>query len=411
MDDKTLYSLILGINTPWRITSVKLDQSQNTVFVEVDYDPDIPLTCAECKKHCTTHDHAPKRQWRHLDTCQYKTVINMCPPRSNCPEHGVKTVRIPWAEKGSRFTVLFEAVIISWLRQASIKSVSESFHLTWDEVDGIMQRAVERGLSRRKLNPIKNLGLDEKAFQKHHRYSTILLNKDNDTVIDVLDDRRKETLLAHLKSEKTLYSMLESVSLDMWDPYIGALLEFDPDLKAKMNFDRYHIAAHFSKAVDTVRANEHRELMADGDDSLKYSRFDWLKNAGNIDNRTRAEFVRLTKKILRTARAWAMKETAAQLWGYTYREAAEKAWKRLTRWMLLSRLPAMIKLAKTIRDYLYGIINAVVSGVTNAASESKNAVIQKIKARACGYRNRERFRAAILFHLGGLDMAPTVYRY
>jgi transposase len=66
----------------------------------------------------------------------------------------------------------------------------------------------------------------------------------------------------------------------------------------------------------------------------------------------------------------------------------------------------MIKVARMIRTHLDGIINAVVLRATNALSESMNAKIQRVKARACGYRNRQRFRNAILFHLGGLDLHP-----
>jgi transposase len=61
-----------------------------------------------------------------------------------------------------------------------------------------------------------------------------------------------------------------------------------------------------------------------------------------------------------------------------------------------------------VERYLEGILNAVVMQTTNAAAESMNARIKRIKAMACGYRNRERFRNAILFHLGGLDLYPRV---
>lgn len=406
MDDKALYQLILGIYSPWRVEGVAIDPPAGNVIISVGHDPDIRVACPRCGTLCTYHDHAPKRQWRHLDTCQYRTVVEAATPRADCPTHGPLTIHVPWAEQGSRYTALFEAAVLIWLREASIKSVGQSFRLTWDSIDGIMQRGVKRGLARRKLKPVTNLGIDEKAFQKHHRYSTILLDKDTDTVIDVLEDRRKETLHDYLVREKALFSQLKTISMDMWDPYIAAFLEFDPTLKDKISFDRYHVAAHFSKGVDQVRADEHRELQEKKDDRLKYTRFDWLFNGLKIDNRSRSAFMRLARSALRTARAWAMKETAAGLWSFKYKQAAENAWMKLSRWMMMSRLKPMIKLAKMIRNYLWGIINATVSGVTNAASESKNAVVQKIKARACGFRNRLRFRNAILFHLGGLDMAP-----
>lgn len=408
MDDKALYQQVLGIYPPWHIESVTVDSSANAVGIKVVYDPELPVSCPVCDKTCNRHDHGPKRQWRHLDTCQFKTIVVATIPRANCPIHGVLTTKVPWAETGSHYTAMFEAMVISWLKDAGNQAVQKHFYLSWDKVDGIMQRGIDRGLSRRKPKPIKNLGVDEKAFQKHHIYSTILLDKDNGTVFDVLDDRKMETLLNYMLREKNVFSRLESISLDMWDPYIGAILAFDSSLVDKMHFDRFHVASHFSKAIDKIRAEEHRELLGNDDERLKHTRFEWLKNSGKIDNRTRFDFMKLARSKLRTARAWAMKELASQLWGFTYRGVAEKAWKALIRWMALSRLEAMVSVSKTLRNYLWGILNAAVSQITNAASESINAVIQKIKSRACGFRNRERFRRAILFHLGGLDMMPKM---
>ncbi len=77
------------------------------------------------------------------------------------------------------------------------------------------------------------------------------------------------------------------------------------------------------------------------------------------------------------------------------------------RWRGLQRLIALCqKTAKTIRQHLYGIINAIVLKANKGIAESINAKIQKVKAMACGFRNRERFRNAIYFHLGELDLYP-----
>ena len=54
-----------------------------------------------------------------------------------------------------------------------------------------------------------------------------------------------------------------------------------------------------------------------------------------------------------------------------------------------------------------GVIDAVLTNVTNAHSEATNAKIQWIKRLGCGYRNRERLRNAIYFHLGELDLYPN----
>ena len=96
------------------------------------------------------------------------------------------------------------------------------------------------------------------------------------------------------------------------------------------------------------------------------------------------------------------------LWHYVSRTWAEKAWKHWLGWALRSRLKPVCKAAKTIQRHLYGIINAIVLKANNGIAESINAKIQKVKAMACGFRNRDRFRRAIYFHLGGLDLYPRI---
>ena len=78
------------------------------------------------------------------------------------------------------------------------------------------------------------------------------------------------------------------------------------------------MAQHLSKAVDKVRSTEHKAFIKEyGESPLTKTKHQWLKNSGKTDNRTRGWFMELTKRKLKTARAWAIKETAAKLWGYT----------------------------------------------------------------------------------------------
>ena len=99
-------------------------------------------------------------------------------------------------------------------------------------------------------------------------------------------------------------------------------------------------------------------------------------------------------------------EAATKLWSYLERGWAERAWKKWISWAMRSRIGPMKAAARTIREHLWGIVNAVMAGVTNARAEGINAIVQKLKRRAHGYRNKSRFRNAIYFHLGGLDLKP-----
>ena len=109
---------------------------------------------------------------------------------------------------------------------------------------------------------------------------------------------------------------------------------------------------------------------------------------------------------LKTARAWAIKKAVALLWDFRYRGAAEKAWGR-TSWIARCRLEPVKRVGRMVRAYFWGIVNAIIARVSNAMTEAKNARIQRINNMACGFRNRERFRMAILFHLGGLNLMPA----
>ena len=171
-------------------------------------------------------------------------------------------------------------------------------------------------------------------------------------------------------------------------------------------FDSYHLLGSMGKAVDTVRKREHRALRAAGDETLTGSKYLWLYSEENLPEIHRDHFAELRGLHLKTARAWAIKEAAMLLWGYVRRGWAERLWGRWYRWAIRSRLEPVKRVARMIKKHWEGVINAATTSVTNARAEAINSRIQWVKRMACGYRNRENFRHAIYFHLGGLDLYP-----
>ena len=128
MQDIELYKKILGITSPWVVSDVRLELKQRAVTVLVNYDDSIPVACPVCAGQATIYDHQLRR-WRHLDTMQLKTLIECEVPRARCEEHGVKQLPVAWAEANARFTALFEALVIGWLKEASISAVAEMLGL------------------------------------------------------------------------------------------------------------------------------------------------------------------------------------------------------------------------------------------------------------------------------------------
>jgi transposase len=298
--------------------------------------------------------------------------------------------------------------VIDWLQETNASAVARQLGLSWDQVDGIMQRAVKRGLARREVRLPERLGVDETSFQRRHEYVTIVHDAQTGKVIHVADSRKKEVLTAFYNQFSAEdRERVQSVTIDMSRAYIEATKEAIPEAERKIAFDKFHVAKHLGDGVDKVRRQEHRELRRLGDDSLVKTRYLWLTHPSNLRPDQWTAFRALRDSSLRTARAWALKETAMQLWHYTSRVWAERAWKKWYCWALRSRLEPMKKVGQMIRTHLWGIINAVVEMRTNARAEGLNSVVQWMKYTARGYRNRERFRNAIYFHLGGLDLYPA----
>lgn len=407
MRDKELYAQILGITSPWIVREVELALPAGEVIVHLDRDSSFKLTCPICGEASPGYDTRPRR-WRHLDTCQYRTVIAAEVPRVECSEHGVHQISVPWAEPGGRFTALFEALAIDWMKEASLSGVRRLLGLSWDEAAGIQSRAVRRGLKRRKLDPPKRIGVDETSFQKRHEYVTVVSDQDSGDVIHVADDRKKESLEGFYEtlSEEELRG-LESVSMDMWPAYITSTLECVPGAEEKIAFDKFHVAKHLGDAVDKVRRREHRDLSKTGRKDLKGTKYLWLRNSEKMNPCQWSQIRTLRQSTLRTAEAWSVKELAMSLWNYSSRSWARKAWEQCIFWAKETGLRPVIEVAGMLERHLGGILNAIVLGATNGRAEGINSRIQWIKKMACGFRNRERFRHAILFHLGGLDLYPA----
>lgn len=408
MDEYTLYGAVLGLSAPWTVELVELNERFGRVDVLVVYEDDGDWSCPECEGPARRHD-ARRRQWRHLDTCQYQTHVTAEIPRVHCPLHGVLQLPVPWAESNSRFTALFEMVVIGWLHEASISAVARRMGLSWDQVDGIMSRAVRRGLARRSITGLQRIGVDEVSSRRGYNFLTVVSDHDSDHVVHVALGRKKSALGSFFaKLTPAQRRAIEVVTMDMWEAYIAATKEWIPDAEHKIAFDKFHVAKYLGDAVDKVRRAENKELVSAGDRTLVGSKWLWLRNCAKLSEQAALSFETLRSKALKVARAWMHKELAMGLWWRRSRTELRRVWLRWCRGAARSRLTPIVKVAAMIRRHLEGIVNAVHHQASNARAEGINTRIQWVKRMARGYRNTERFRNAIYFHLGGLDLSPAL---
>ena len=407
MKDTALFAQLLGLSPPWQVTDVTPDLEAKAITIRIAWPDGKKAPCPDCQESCGIYDHREERAWRHLDTMQFKTLLVSEVPRVNCKAHGVKSMKVPWADLKGRFTMLFERFAIDVLLSASSKSkAADLLGLSWDEVHHIQERAVKRGLSRRSLDEIKHIGIDEKSFLKGQSYASVLYDLDGSRVIEVKRERTQEAASALLGTlPETVRENIEAVAVDMWDPFLAAIRATLPG--ADIVHDKYHLVSYLTKAVDTVRRMEHKSLKLDGqEDLLKGTRFTWLRNPENWTEKGEATFKELKDKGLKVARAWAIKETFMDIWEYTYEQSARTFFNKWYWWATHSRLAPIVKVAKTMKRHLGNILTYLRHRVTNAKAEGFNSKIQAIMSAARGFRNFANYRVAILFHCGRLELHP-----
>ena len=406
MQDKELYEKIMGIEKPWVVSDLKVDFGAMRVDVVVEY-KSAKGECPECKGLCSIYDHRPERIWRHLDTMQFQTFVRSSTPRIECKEHGVVSVKISWAERNSRFTLLFERLAIDVLLACANQTKARSLlGLSWDEVHHIQEKAVQRGLARRRKDgPMEYLGADEKSFLRGHKYITILTDINDSSVLEVSEDRKDSSLGDMLKTlAPKQKESVKAVCVDMWEPYMKAIGENLP--KADIVHDRFHIHKHLNEAVDKVRRRENRELIREGVSVLKKTKYLWLKNPSGWTNDEKSRFKELKTEGLRIGRAWAIREAFGKLWNYFTEGWARRFFKVWFFWATHSRMKPIIEVARMFKRHFERILTYVKHRITNAVSEGLNSRIQCIKASARGFRNFHNFRNSILFYCGKLELYP-----
>ena len=404
MRDTEFFKKALGLEEPWRVKSVKMEMAQKRVEVEIECMDGTVWGEGGERLHIQGYE---PRQWRHLDTMQFETILKARVPRVKYPDGHTEMVRVPWAQPHGRFTLLFEIWAIEVLLACqSVSSACELLDLDWGSAQRIMNRAVERGLAERSLEGIERVGMDEKSFGRGHDYIALLNDLDGSRVVEVTPGNDTESgrrLWQALGKEQR--GKVKAAAMDMSAGFAAATRLEAP--QAVIVFDKFHVSALLNKAVDLVRRQEHRTLSKEGDESLKGTKQLWLYNPINLSEERREQFAEVLQANLKTSRAWLVKENFCGFWDQDGRWQGEGYFKKWYNHAIRTRLEPIKKVARTLKRHLDGLLNYFEHRITNAVSESINSRIQALKANARGFRAFDNYRTRILFFLGKLHMAPA----
>jgi len=188
------------------------------------------------------------------------------------------------------------------------------------------------------------------GFRKGHSYVTLVNDLGRSRVLYVAEERKQSSL-------DGFWPML---SAEQWPRSkrwrwicgtrnVASTQAHLPGAESKIVFDKFHVAKHLSEAVDQVRRREHKTLKAAGDDRLSGTRYDWLRNRAAMEPADRRQFDVLRQSGLKTARAWALKETAMALYHYIYERPARKHFRWWWNWAQRSRLEPIKRVARMLK--------------------------------------------------------------
>ena len=365
--------------------------------------------CSCCGVVRPGYDTLKPRHWRHLNFGEITVLLRYAPRRVLCPRCGVVAEKVPWCEHAaSRFTTPFEEAVVFLAQRTDKTSVKEMFGIAWATVGAIVERVVERLRPEDPLEGLVNIGVDELSYRKGHRYLTLVTDHDTHRIVWAMEGKTADTFGAffdELGPERC--QQLEVVTMDMSKAYISAAKERVP--QAQIVFDRFHVQALVSDAVDETRREEWRrltELFPDEAKDIKGLRWPLLKNPWNLTPTQRARLSSLPQENQRIYRAYLLKESFADILDRRQPNVVRDKLVDWISWASRSRLPAFVKVARTIRKCLDDIVAYIRHRLTNGLIEGLNNKARLLTRRAYGFHSASSAIAMIMLCCTGLKIEP-----
>lgn len=388
------------------VEAVDLEAESDTLVISVRPPWQDRDRCGQCRRRYPGFDLGEgRRRWRALDLGTAFTVLEADSPRVSCPEHGVTVVSVPWARHGSRFTREFEDQVAWLVTHTSQSTVATMMRIAWRSVSGVVTRVVAAAeAGRDPFAHLERIGIDEISHLKGQRYITVVVDHDTGHLIWAAPGRDQATLnrfFDALGPERC--RKLRRVSRDGASWIANVVTDRCP--QAIQCTDPFHVVQWVTDALDEVRRDvwnqARRAGQAEVAHALKGARWALWHNPENLTDRQQTTLAAIAKTNQPLYRAYLLKEQLRLIFQVSTRRAPAML-EQWLQWARRSRLPAFVKLARTITAYRPSILAAIRYRLTNARVESCNTKIRLIIRRAFGFHSPEALIALAKLSLGGL---------
>lgn len=363
--------------------------------------------CGCCGAFAPGYDRLPERTWRSESYGDIAVLLRYAPWRVQCPHCGVHVEQVPWARHASRFTRDFEEKVAYLAQMTNQTAITELTGISWRTVGRIIDTVVSERLDPNRLKGLRAIGVDEFSYRKRHHYITLVVDHDQGRVIWAGEGRSSEVLAGFFALlDADTRAGIRYVTMDMAASFIKAVREQLP--KAQIVFDRFHVQRLVSDALDEVRKIETRALGGEEGKALKKGRFALLKNPWNLTRKEKQKLADIQKNNVRLYRAYLLKEAFAKALDYRQPKRAREALDEWLAWASRSKLPAFVKVARTIRKYKEGILAYIRDRLSNGFVEGINNKLRVVARRAYGFHSADALISMLFLNCGGVTPQPRL---
>lgn len=396
---------------------IQLETVAGEVALVVDMQPrkNSKPECPVCHCRFKAYDKQRARMFEYVPIWTHKVYLRYAPRRVACPEHGVKVEFLPWGYGKERMTTSFKIYLARWARRLSWQETADIFKTSWNSVYRSVQYVVGYGLDQRTFDNVTQIGVDEIAVFKGHKYLTMVYQI-NDGVKRLLwcgSERRMKTLLQFFKVlGKECSEKLEFVCSDMWQPYLTVIARKAPD--ALNILDRFHIMKKFNEAIDEIRRSEVKEFKANNQENvLVKGRWLLLKRPENLCAKQTARLGDLLKLNLSSVKGYLMREEFQLFWEYQQSDLAEQFLDGWVTRALQTDLEPMKKVAKMLQNHKPLILNwfKAEGRLSSGTVEGLNLKAKLTMRKAYGFRTTECLKNALYHTLGKLPEPLCLHRF
>jgi len=295
------------------------------------------------------------------------------------------TEYLEWLDRYQRFTVRYRKWIYAFCKRMTGIDVSRIFGISKHTVYRLDREGIEDELSRQTPIHPTRLGIDEISRKKGHRYATILSAPDERKILDVVKGRRKADLAPFFKKKgKEWCEKIETVSMDAWKAFRAVVRTYCKN--AAVCFDHFHLAQHFSKAIDRLRVQETRKAKIHKE-VYQGTRWLLLRNPENLTETHKSKLDRLLSVNKKLFVAYVLRDEFREIFrGITSQSRLIRFanWKEHAR---SSRIGIISDFLKKIGRWEPFIKNSLRYNHSNAFAEGLNNKVRVIQRMAYGYKD------------------------